>query len=419
MAINIAAQQQLAQPVSAFFEGRAIQRAEQEGSLRMRALENAEGRAASAETRAQEGHEIDKRVAEAKFDEIAGRKTLAGVKQVLALPKGQRKAFVEKNFPEFVQKLSEQEYGWDEVDEDEIEEMATGIAARASADLGLAPEKVEPLSPEGKVAADVKNKVLSPEQGAAALGPKNTTDFDNFLAAQKDPAFSKFLKDKRGKGLSMTLPDGTVISMGGEGGGVDAAELKSPVVTKLQESIVTATDEMDRLNSIGRGFDPQFLQVPGRLKGTALKVKDLAGGMLGDMTPQETEYLEKFSTFKAEGSKNLSAILNRLSGAAISPAEGERLKKGIPNDEDSPTEFVAKYRAAVKDTSRAIMRANWALKNGIGVKSVDQLSKVMPLGSIDQVYEDRANELWQELGGTKEAKAEAVKRANQEFGVAR
>jgi hypothetical protein len=143
MAINIAAQQQLAQPVSAFFEGRAMQRAEQESSLRMRALENAEGRATSAETRAQEGFDIEKRAANAKFDEIAGKKALAGAKQVLGLPKGQRKAFVEKNFPELVHKLSEQEYGWDEVDEDEIEEMATGIAARASADLGLAPEKPE------------------------------------------------------------------------------------------------------------------------------------------------------------------------------------------------------------------------------------------------------------------------------------
>jgi hypothetical protein len=159
--------------------------------------------------------------------------------------------------------------------------------------------------------------------------------------------------------------------------------------------------------------------MPGRFKGAALKVKDLAGGMLGDMSPDEQQYLDKFSTFKADAAKNLSVILNKLSGAAISPAEGERLKKGIPNDDDSPTQFVAKYRSAVKDSTRAVMRANWALKNGIGVKSVEALSKSMPLGSIDHVYEDRANEIWQGLGGTPETKAQAIKQANGEFGLAK
>jgi hypothetical protein len=150
-----------------------------------------------------------------------------------------------------------------------------------------------------------------------------------------------------------------------------------------------------------------------------LKVKDLAGGMLGDLSPQEQDYLTKFSTFKADAAKNLSTILNRLSGAAISPAEGERLKKGIPNDEDSPTQFIAKYRSAVKDSTRAIMRANWALKNGIGVKSVEELSKAMPLNGIDQVYSSRANEIWQGLGGTPETKKDAISQANREFGIAK
>lgn len=45
MAINIAGQQILAQPVSGFLQGRAIRQAEQESGARMKALEMAEGRA--------------------------------------------------------------------------------------------------------------------------------------------------------------------------------------------------------------------------------------------------------------------------------------------------------------------------------------------------------------------------------------
>lgn len=418
MAIDIAGQQILAQPVSGFLQGRALRQAEQERGLRMKALQAAEGRE-------QEAFDMQKQDRQAKYDEIAGKKALAGANQVLALPKGQRKDFVKQNFPDLVSKLEQQGYGtWDEIDEDELEEMAVGIRARAAADLGISPSAPEPLSTEGKVATDVKRGILTREQGDAALAgtSKEPGDVQIYKFAQAQGfkgSYVDFKKELRGEGFNMTLPDGTVVSMGGKGGGVSASDLKTPVVTNLQESIVSATDQLDRLNSIGQSMDTQFLEVPGRIKGGALKIKDLAGGMLGDMTPQEKDYLTKFSTFKAEAAKNLSSILNQLSGAAISPAEGERLKKGIPNDEDSPTQFVAKYKSAVKDQSRAVMRANWALKNGIGVKSVDQLSKVMPLEAIDQVYERRANEIWQEMGGTSEAKKLAVQQANQEFGLAR
>jgi len=225
----------------------------------------------------------------------------------------------------------------------------------------------------------------------------------------------------KGNGITFTNADGSTVQIGGsgDGGGVGAQDLSPATKTKLQESIVTSTDQLDRLNSIGSGFDPQFLQIPGRLKAGALKIKDLAGGALGNMTPDESKFLADFSTFRAEGAKNLSAIFNQLSGAAVSPTEEVRLRKGIPNDEDSPTQWMAKYKSSVKDSSRAIMRANWALKNGIGVKSVADLSKAMPLNGIDSVYEGRANAIWQELGGNSETKAQAVNQARQEFGLGR
>lgn len=402
---DIASNQILSQPVSGFLQGRAMRQAERESDQSMEIR-------GAREAREKESFQISKDDHEAQLDEVSAKRSLAGAQQVLAAPKGQRKAFAEKNFPDFVKQHPE----WQQFDETDIEEMAQGVVAKSAAHLGISPAKPEAytLSP-GQVR-------FEGDQAVAGVDPapeKSNPDYEKFLLAQKDPQFKSFLMEMKGKGMSMTLPDGTVIEMGGSGGGVSPGELKTPTVTKLQDSIVGATDELDRLNNIGKGFDPKFLQIPGRLKGSALKIKDLAGGMLGDMTSDETKYLTKFATFKADANKNLSLILNRLSGAAISPTEGERLKKGIPNDEDSPTEFVAKYNASVKDASRVIMRANWALKNGIGVKSVDQLSKVMPLGSIDQVYADFANAEWQKLGGTPETKAQAIQKANQEFGLAR
>lgn len=312
----------------------------------------------------------------------------------------------------------------EEMTDDEALSLAQQVATVAGAQAGIVPEYSAPAAAQAD-GKDVffqvdknsgKSRVLA---GVTPKKPESPNSYEEFVRAQKDPDFAKFLKERKGKGLSVTTPDGTVIEIGGEGGGIGPGDLTAPIRGKLQESIVGATDELDRLNSIGGQFDPKFLNIPGKVAATGLKIKDLAGGYLGDLTPDQQKYLGDYSSFVAESAKNLSTILNRLSGAAISPAEAERLKKGIPNDEDSPVQFQAKYKAAVKDSSRAIMRANWALKNGIGVKSVEQLSKVMPLASIDQVYEQRANAIWQEIGGTADTKQQAVDQAKQEFGVAR
>lgn len=176
MALNIAAQQAMANPVDQFLEGRAIRRAEEEGAMRMTALQNAEGRAAAEETRQASRFNWEQSANKIQMDQVKAKEIKAGADQVLAIPKGKRKVFVEKNFPEFVNKLSEQEYGWDEVDEDEIEEMAQGLAAQSSAALGISPAKVVPQSDQGKVSADVRSGLLTQGQGDAIL---NATKYTN------------------------------------------------------------------------------------------------------------------------------------------------------------------------------------------------------------------------------------------------
>lgn len=241
--------------------------------------------------------------------------------------------------------------------------------------------------------------------------------YDEFVLAQKDPAFANFLKQRKGKGLSVTMPDGTVIEMGGDGGKVDAGELSKPTINNLQETIVNSTNRLDRLNATLSTYRPEFLQAKGIVNANTTKIKDFIGM---DVSPEQKKYLDEYSQFQSSAATDLAQFLKEMSGAAVTPQEYARTEKALPSGTElSPTEFEAKAKVAVKTITRAIMRGNWALKNGIGVKSVEQLSKVMPLESIDKVYEQRANEIWQELGGKPESKAKAIQQANQEFGLAR
>src|SRR5688572_926639 len=189
MALNIAAMQQNFTPVDSFIEGRALKRAEEESGMRMTALQNAEGRAAAEEQRQASRFNWEQSANKVQMDQVAAKKVLAGAKQVLGVPKGQRKEFVEKNFPDFVTKLSEQEYGWDEVDEDEIEEMAQGLSAQSSAALGLSPEKATPFSDAGKVSADVRSGLLTQGQGDALLNAAEYTNPEAGVVDGKEVMF--------------------------------------------------------------------------------------------------------------------------------------------------------------------------------------------------------------------------------------
>jgi hypothetical protein len=325
------------------------------------------------------------------------------------------KNFMEQNFPELVTNLGGNGVQWETLDDEGVKQMAQGIMAKAGAEAGIAAPT--PVSAQGKLVQDQRAGFLTADQVAAANAPKNGTDYDNFLKAQKDPAFAQFLKDKRGKGFSMTLPDGTVVEMGGPGGGVGPGELSKPTINNLQELIVNSSNRLDRLNQLFTAYKPEYLQAKGLVKAATSEAKDFLGM---DVSEEDKKFLSGYSEFRATASQEFSATLKELSGSAATEAEVQRVMKGVPSDKDkSPTAFEAKARATTKFITRAIMRANWALKNGIGVQSVDELSKRMPLEGIDGVYEARANQIWQELGGTPETKTQAIEEANKEFGLAR
>jgi hypothetical protein len=277
------------------------------------------------------------------------------------------------------------------------------------------PEEAMQIAQQLGAVGQVSGPVVprQPVQLKAIVGPDGKPMLvPEEMAVGQQPAYAP-----RGKGMSVTMPDGTVVEMGGDTSGVGPQELTKPTVNKLQETIIQSSDRLDRLNQSLAQYSPEFLRASGLAKVWTTRVKDFAGL---NVSEDQRAFLSQYAEFQSNLKNDLSLYLNQLSGAAISPAEYDRLSKSAPTgNELSPAEFEAKARATIKNASRAMLRANWAIKNGIGIQSAEQLAKIMPLEGIDAVYEQRANQIWQELGGTPEAKAEAVRRANQEFGLAR
>ena len=144
--------------------------------------------------------------------------------------------------------------------------------------------------------------------------------------------------------------------------------MTNATTTKVQGQQLDAQDTLARLDSIRSSFRPEFQQWGAKLGQRWSDLKDSAGVGLSDAEKQQ---LTDMSSFQANAYENMSRILNQLSGAAISPAEFERLKRFLPNvgsgvfDGDSPTAFQAKLDRFDKSVRQAIKRYEYAQKNGL------------------------------------------------------
>lgn len=209
-------------------------------------------------------------------------------------------------------------------------------------------------------------------------------------------------------GFSVQSPDGTVISYG-KGG----APIQKPTANDLEKKIVQGGEMMGRLRDMQGRFDEQYLTYQGQADNWFNTMKEKAG--IG-LSPEAQQKVTEYSAFQRDVTNNLSLYLNQLSGAAISPQEGERIAKSLPNMDDSPTKFKAKMGATMRDISKAQARAKWALQNGVGQnpweadakfnESVQQRGEQLaqqvrqknPRATDDEIKRAVANQLKMEFG---------------------
>lgn len=349
MALNIAAQQVMANPVDQFLEGRALKRAEEEGAMRMTALQNAEGRAAAEETRQQSRFNWEQGANKVQMDQAAAKQVLAGTQQVLAIPKGERKAFVEKNFPDFVTRLSEQEYGWDEVDEDEIEEMAQGLSAQSSAVLGLGPAKPAPFSDPGKISADVRSGLLTKEQGNALINSEEYTNPEAGLDEQGNPIM--FRTGKRS-------------------GKVDVLEGVSPRPQKPLVSISNAAEKASEVE-FGKLEAGDFSKVLKRGQDAQDKAQSIRvllqspakTGPTQDIRASANAFFKDLGVPIAQSKVDQIANLEQYKGVLSQSVLSEQLKQSGPQTESDAKRIEATFgkTSNIKEANELILKYQLAL----------------------------------------------------------
>ena len=115
-------------------------------------------------------------------------------------------------------------------------------------------------------------------------------------------------------------------------------------------------------------FDPDYLTYQTKIEQSALKVAEKAGVDIGE---SGREKITKVSKFKRNAIENLNLYIKEITGAQMSEAEADRLRKAVPDAEnDSPTEFKAKMDDAIEQLRKKQTRYAYALENGIEPESL-------------------------------------------------
>ena len=161
--------------------------------------------------------------------------------------------------------------------------------------------------------------------------------------------------------------------MGGEGG---SAKRGKPTTNLVQTKAINASEQAARVKEIRDSFKPEYQTL-----GT--KFTNYYRSGLAKIDPKlldskDTQSLLEFSKYQSRAIGNVNRLLNELSGAAVSPAEGERLKAEVPNpgtgwfDGDDPVTFQGKIDRILEDSDKALARFHYYQSVGIP-KKIDEI----------------------------------------------
>jgi hypothetical protein len=167
-------------------------------------------------------------------------------------------------------------------------------------------------------------------------------------------------------------------------GSLEDTGLTKKSLSTLQDKLISTQATSDSISRSIEKFDSKFLTFGGKAKMGALAMADSAGIPLTDEMKAE---LGEFTSFKSNSLGMLNEYIKSITGAAMTNAEAERLRKTMPDPEnDSPTEFMSKLENVYDQTLVARQRASYMLENGLTLEqtSLEETRNLITDGTLPQ-----------------------------------
>lgn len=159
-------------------------------------------------------------------------------------------------------------------------------------------------------------------------------------------------------------------SMGSEIGGalmkaVDGLGhiLRPDQISKIQEDVRLAGNALANLTAIRQSYRPEFLTMPEKiLNAGRVSLEKLDSDLIDPATKAK---VEQFADFRSTVEASLAEYRKAMSGLAVNIVEMESIKRTMPNENDSNSQFIGKWRAMERMLTMTIARNSYFLRKGL------------------------------------------------------
>ena len=113
---------------------------------------------------------------------------------------------------------------------------------------------------------------------------------------------------------------------------------------QLEKKLIQSQESLGRMDQIVTDFKPEYLTIGDKVETTLLGWQEKVGMTLD---PAQKKALADRATFFQKTFDSVNRAIRDMTGAQMSEGEADRLMRGMPNQDDAPTEFMAKMQSVI------------------------------------------------------------------------
>lgn len=251
--------------------------------------------------------------------------------------------------------------------------------------MGDVVEQYRDPSKIGPVSAWAKREQAKWSSPQAVTGPDGKPAFGQVNEAGQSRIIPGMTPPPKASGLSVTMPDGTVIQQGG-----DAAAPTKAIETNLQQAVIDGRANLDRLNTIMGQYKPEYSTYGAQIQAWGTNQAQKFGV---NVPPEQVAAAEGYSAWKADTLDNVNRAIKEMTGASMGVQEAERIIGSLPSIDDGPAQFQSKMKSVQRRINMSVARASYSLKHGLKIADTS-------LDKMTHIYNKRGDEIAAELSKT-------------------
>jgi hypothetical protein len=160
-------------------------------------------------------------------------------------------------------------------------------------------------------------------------------------------------------------------------------ELESGTKRDIEADIYSSFKQIETLNQVGENYADTYLTWEGKWKAWGLDKLDKSVTLqkfFGKPTPEQKEFMEKYSVFKNAIGRMVFSVVHDISGAQYSVKELEKMMETMFNFQQGPTMFKASYNAFIDFLKKTNRMKNIALRSKLKGKALEaEVDRLMKL----------------------------------------